>query len=257
MTRIEAQFERELEIFRVECETVAQFLYAHLAIHETARSSKRVFRFLNDTPLFWNTVAGGLQQVAFISLGRVFDKGSGHSVDKLLKLAQNNRSIFSRSALERRKQGSRENPPPWLDDYMQDVPEPRNEQFRKLRANIKKHRTIYEARYRDIRNAVVAHRETSDDSEVHALFAKTNLTELQRLAVFLMEVYSAFWGLFNNGHPLVLHEGRYSARSMVRRFVRGGSPRGVHERVVHEAARVLREAAGVERPKRRPTSRRR
>lgn len=243
MTTIEAEFDRELEIFRAECETPARFLYGYLAIHEIASRNQRIFRLLNENALFWNTVLGALQQGAFIALGRIFDQKSQHNIDKLLKLAQSNRSMFSRSALARRKQGSETNPPSWLGEYMRDIREPRVGEFRKLRAEVKKHRAIYEASYRDIRNKVFAHKAISHESEVHALFAKTNATELQRLVVFLLKVYSALWQLFMNGRPLVLRPLRYSTKRMAHSPEPPSSSLGVQERIVREAARVLREAA--------------
>ena len=50
---VEKQFERELEVFRTEAETAAQFFYAFLAIHASAGAKNPVFRLLNAAPLFW------------------------------------------------------------------------------------------------------------------------------------------------------------------------------------------------------------
>ena len=48
---------------------------------------------------FGTTILGGLQTAAFIALGRVFDRQSAHSVDRLLNLASKNPHIFSKAAL--------------------------------------------------------------------------------------------------------------------------------------------------------------
>jgi AbiU2 len=103
---LDQQFEHELEVFRTESETAAQFFYAFLAIHASAGPDKSVHRLLNTAPLFWNTVLGGLQAAAFVAMGRVFDQKSTHNVDRLLKLAQDNPQIFSKAALARRQQGT-------------------------------------------------------------------------------------------------------------------------------------------------------
>jgi hypothetical protein len=112
----DAQFERELEIFRTESEGAAQFFYAYLAIHAAAGAKRPVYRLLNTAPLFWNTILGGLQTAAFVALGRVFDQKSTHNVGKLVQLAYDNPQMFSKAALARRKQGSSATPPQWLDD---------------------------------------------------------------------------------------------------------------------------------------------
>jgi hypothetical protein len=70
LASVEAEFERELEVFRTEAEGAAQFFYAYLAIHAAAGAKKPVYRLLNTAPLFWNTILGGLQTSAFVTLGR-------------------------------------------------------------------------------------------------------------------------------------------------------------------------------------------
>src|SRR5438093_6294764 len=99
MTNIEKEFDRELEVFRGECESAAQFFFGYLAIHEVAKRREVVFRLLNQNTLFWNTVAGALQTAAIIAIGRVFDQSSPHNIYKVLRLAQDNPSMLSKASL--------------------------------------------------------------------------------------------------------------------------------------------------------------
>jgi hypothetical protein len=62
----------------------------------------------------------------------VFDPGSLHNINQLLRIAQDNPQIFSKDALARRKQGNNPAPPEWLRDYMQSVREPTPKDFRRL-----------------------------------------------------------------------------------------------------------------------------
>jgi hypothetical protein len=240
---VEEQFERELEIFRTEAETAAQFFYAFLAIHASAGARKPVYRLLNTAPLFWNTVLGGLQTAAFVALGRVFDQNSAHNLDRLLKLAQDNPQIFSRAALAQRKQGSASTPPVWLADYMKRVYVPKPSDFRRLRGYVSKQRKIYIDKYRPLRHQVFAHKGLSDAAVVSALFAKTNIREMQQMLVFLMSFYNALWRLFYNGHRPVLHPQRYSVARMRARAAKSPKGGSVHERLVYEAERFLRAAS--------------
>jgi hypothetical protein len=107
----EQQFARELEVFRTEVETAAQFFYSYLAMREVAKHHKRVFRMFNEHQLFWNTLLGGVQTAALIAVGRVFDQNSTHNLDAVLGLAQRNRDIFSRASLGKRKQATRDKNP--------------------------------------------------------------------------------------------------------------------------------------------------
>jgi len=237
------QYERELEIFRTEAEAAAQFFYAYLAVHAVAADHRPVHRLLNTAALFWNTNLGALQTSAFIVLGRVFDQNSSHNVDRVLKIAQDNPQIFSKAALGVRKQGGNPNPPDWLDEYLRDAYVPTREDFRHLRAHVRKYRKIYEERYRDLRHKFFAHREVSDRAEIEALFGKTNIRELQRLLAFLGSLYEALWELFFNGRKPILRPRRYSVQRMRDRPSPPGRVKVVQETITHEAEQFLRAAA--------------
>lgn len=202
-------------------------------MHNVAASSDPVYRLLDKFALFWNTNLGALQTGAFIALGRVFDQQSPHNLDRLLKMARENPQIFSKEALGRRKQGANSNPPEWLDDYLRSVYEPTPEDFRKLRDSVKKWRKIYESNYRDIRHKVFAHKEVSDHAEIHALFAKTEIEELQSLFAFLGSLYQALWQLFFNG---------------LKPDLTAPAGESVQDRITQEAKQFLLVAAGVTQP---------
>ncbi len=112
----EQEFERELEIFRTECESATQFLFGYFTVHAVAFDHSAVHNVLNTAPLFWNTILGALQTAAHIALGRIFEQKSTHNVDRVLGLAQRNLKIFSQEALGRRKQAVSPNTAEWLDD---------------------------------------------------------------------------------------------------------------------------------------------
>lgn len=235
------QFKNELEIFRTEAETAAQFFYAYLTIHAVARDDRKVLGLLNKAPLFWNTNLGALQTGTFIVLGRIFDQKSKHNVDRLLSIAQHNSNIFSKAAIGARKQAADHTAPSWLARYLQDVYVPKPKDFRRFRALLRKHRKTYEAKYRDLRHKVFAHKGVSDPGDVQALFARTNIRELQRLLIFLMSLYEALWQLFVNGHRPVLRARRYSA-ARIRKNPSRGRGNSVQERMIREVEQFLRGA---------------
>lgn len=245
---VEEQFERELEIFRIEAETAAQFFYAFLAIHAAAGAKKPVYRLLNTAALFWNTLLGALQTAAFVAMGRIFDQDSRHNVGRLIWLAVDNPQIFSKAALAQRKQGSSSTPPPWLNDYMKDVYVPKPSDLRRLRGYVSKHRKVYNDKYRPLRHQVFAHKGVSDAAAVSALFAKTNIREMQRMLMFLMSLHNALWQLFVNGHKPALRAHRYSVQRMRDRAAKGTKGGSVHERLIHEAERFLSAASTSEPP---------
>jgi hypothetical protein len=138
-------------------------------------SSKKVHALLSVAPLFWNTSIAALQIAAVIALGRLFDrKAKPHSVFRLLRLAQDNPNIFSRAALRARRSKDNLNAP-WLEDFLARSYTPTPQDFRKLRKAVVAQCAIYDAKYRDIRHKIYAHRELSTQAEMDALFAKTNI----------------------------------------------------------------------------------
>ena len=239
MTTVEVQFERELEIFRTEAEAGTQFFYAYLAVHAAAAKCKAVHRLLNEAPLFWNTCLAALQTASFMTLGRMFDNDSVHNLAKLLRITQDHREIFSKAALGRRRQGDNPEPPTWLAAFLRDTYEPTGRDFRRIRAHVKKWRRIYESNYRDIRHKWFAHKAVSDQSEIAALFGKTNIRELQLLFAFLRWLYDVLWELFVNGRKPIFRPLKYS----IKRIRRQPRSKGVHEKITHEAQQFLTSAS--------------
>jgi hypothetical protein len=239
----ETQFERELDVFRTEVETTVQYFYGYLAIHAAAGEARVVHHLLNSAPLFWNTNLGALQTATFVTLGRIFDQNSAHNVSRLLRIAQDNPGIFSKAALGRRKLGTNATPPSWLSDYLKDAHVPTAADFQRLQRYVSKQRKIYTAKYQPLRHKVFAHREISDAAAVSALFAQTNIREMQRMLGLLMSLYEALWQLFVNGRKPVLRARRYSVKQMRKRPSKNVGGSAVHERIVHEAGQFLSAAA--------------
>lgn len=98
-------------------------------------------------------------------------------------------------------------------------------------------------KYRDLRRKVVAHKELTDPAAVSALFAKTNIRELQRLLVFFSRLYVALWQPFFNGKKPTLRPRRYSLKRMRDLPSPPEIGRSVHERIAHETEQFLTAAA--------------
>src|SRR5260221_1614470 len=244
MTRDERDFSVELEAFRQACEEASQYLYAYIAIHGIARQRRRVLRHLQDNSLFWLTVTSALQLSSLIALGRVFDHRSRHNVSRLLNLAQQSTSLFTRDALARRKRAGGPEPP-WLAEFLETAYEPAARDFRALKARVKQHRRVYQERYRDLRHQVFAHA-VATDSDRQRLFARTNVEQLKRLITFLLSLHEALLGLFQDGRKPVPRRLRYSARPVPgldpAQRVTSWRP---HERIVLQAEQVLKCASGL------------
>ena len=214
----EEKFHHELNVFREEVESGIQFFYTQQAINIILRNDKVALKVINETPLFWKTNISALQTAYFIVLGRIFDQQSRHNIDGLIKLAQDNREIFSKEALANRKRELDSNADEWLDGYLKEVHEPTTEDFRRLKKHIKKYRRVYENSYRDIRRKIYAHKELSIGTEIQKLFSKTTFSELEMLFSFLIKLHESLWQLFYNGWKPILRPAPYSTKNILKQL---------------------------------------
>jgi hypothetical protein len=120
---------------------------------------------------------------------------------------------------------------------------PRPADLRRLRGYGSKHRKVYIDKYRPLRQQVFAHKGVSDSAAVSALFATTNIREMQRMLIFLMSLYDALWQLFVNRNKPALRAQRYSVQRMRERAAKNAKGGSVHERLVYEAERFLGHAS--------------
>jgi hypothetical protein len=194
--RPEDRFEYELEVFRREADEAVQHLYAYLTMHAVAGDHKPVRQLYNAAPLFWMTALRALQTSVFIVLGRIFSQDAEHSVHVLLRIAEKDHGIFSRESLAMRKS---EIPGLDVNEYVMRAFVPTASDFRALRREVGRWRGVYEANYRAVRNQVFAHAEVSQPDDVSALFAKTNIQELEVLVTDLVGLHSRLQNLLQNG----------------------------------------------------------
>ncbi|MDZ7594579.1 MAG: hypothetical protein U0932_08010 [Thiobacillus sp.] len=241
MSNVAIQFKRELEIFRAESDAAVQFFFGWQTVHAVAGTDGSVRNALNKTPLFWNTNLGALQAAMLLTLGRIFDPDpNNHSITRLLGLAHRNLKLFSKEALAERKRELSPNADEWLSEYLNGVYVPSSDDFRKLKKYVAIRRRVYEENYRPLRHQYFAHRSASESSDVAALFAKTNIRELQQMLTFLRRLHEALWQLFYNGHKPTLRPARYSVNRM--RELPSPSPHqaALQERIIHETEQLVR-----------------
>jgi hypothetical protein len=255
MKNIDDEFSRELEIFRGEAEAGAQFFYSYLAVHELAKHDRRIFQMLDDNALFWNTALAGLQTGAIMALGRIFDQHSPHNLTTLVRLAAQNKNMFSKAALGLRKQGNEPKPPAWLPENLRTAHEPTKKDFRRLADHIKRQRQIYRDKYQDVRNQIYAHND-ADPAAIAAILAKTNIREMQRLFVFLLKLHLAFQELYYNGRKPILRPFRYSAQRIAQRPSPAIAGESVHERITMQAERALKRLLAKQPPAKPRTNKR-
>jgi len=235
MTR-HRSFEIQLENFRRESATAAQYIYAEMAIQHAASKSRKLLNRLNNTPTFWLSCSAALQSSAYISLGRIFDTKSNYNVAALLDAMEKNLELFQREGLASRKRNGSEIDPPWLPEYLERAYYPTIKDVNRLRAMVEKYRVIYERAIKPARNKYLAHREKEEHAEVKALFAGGTVRELWRLTTFLYQLYEVLWEQLHNGRRPVFRSLRHSVKSIYDASNQRTSP---HERMVADVKKLM------------------
>jgi hypothetical protein len=236
--RPEDPFEYELEVFRKEADEAVQHLYAYLTMHAVAGDQNTVRQLYNANPLFWLTALRALQTSVFIVLGRIFSQDSEHNLDALLRIAEEDQAIFSRDSLARRKS---EIAGLDVNEYVRDAFVPTAMDFRSLRREVREWRRIYETNYRAVRNQIFAHAEVSEPEDVGALFARTNVQELEILVTDLVGLHSRLQNLLQNGNAPTLVRGNSSVQAI--RTMAAEVRHTLHGRVTTDTERALLAAA--------------
>jgi hypothetical protein len=195
-----ALFEDELEVFHTEEETAQQYFFSYLGVRSLVATNAEVLRIMNATPLFWITTHHAMLLAAFVALGRIFDQDrrSLHNIDKLMRTVSADLAMFSRPALELRKQLTGAISRQEAKEYVSTAYELTAQDVRDIRKKVASWRKIYEARYRGIRHGVFAHKGLSKTG-TNALMKLTNVEEMKAMFGFLHKLHDALWELYKNG----------------------------------------------------------
>jgi hypothetical protein len=237
----ESEFEAELGVFHRELSAATKYLYGLLSIRTLAAKRKQIYRALDDTADIWNTIQAALQSSAFVALGRIFDQDSPHNIDKVLRLAQSDLTMFSKLAIAARKRKQSSNADDFLPEYLQSVYVPSATDFRLLRKKVGKFRGTYEQRFRDIRHRYYAHKVAATEAEISVLFKAATISELEKTMIFLNQLHEALWQLFNNGERPVLRPLKYSTRRLIARSSSASSLRSPAESIVSDVKKLMQK----------------
>jgi hypothetical protein len=228
-------FVDELEVFRREEESAQQYFFGFLSLQLVPHANPDVLRKMNETPAFWITTRYALLMSAFMVIGRIFDQDpkSLHNIDKLLTSVSNEIGSLSKAGLKQRRIAEGMNPKQAA-DYVVDKYDLTTTDVRDMRRALAKWRKVYEARYREIRHKIFAHKGLSH-ADADALMANTKIDEVKELLGFLHSLYISLWQLHING--------RVPDLAPVRFFMPPAT--GLHSNSLKEGERVYRESADL------------
>ncbi|MEY3882111.1 MAG: hypothetical protein RIQ94_2907, partial [Pseudomonadota bacterium] len=194
----EEDFWKDFELIKKEIDIAIYSYYTWIEINNYVAINKKILNSMNKTPMFWKANLYGLQVSYFMVLGRIFDDGKDcHSIHKFINSCIDNIEYFSYNALEKRKLSNSEKPD-WLDEYMSKAYQPKNQDFYKVKEEIKCHRKKFDDVYKNIRNDVFGHNTANKTGNTNNLFGKTKFGDLEEMLYFLYDLQENIWELFHN-----------------------------------------------------------
>lgn len=216
----EIQYMEELDLIINEVNTAIECFYTYIEIHNYAAEDTRIFKSLNENPIFWNINLYSLQTTFFIVLGRIFDDGPDtHSIHKLLAATVAHPEFFSKNALGARKAAAGLKPDE-VDSYMADVFEPQVSDLRVFKKRLSSHRVNYDAIYADIRSLVFAHNILISKQDVGVLFDKALTGEINSMLYNLKDILDTLRDLVQNGRRPEFGVRTYEYQNSIKQRVR-------------------------------------
>ncbi|MDF5696582.1 hypothetical protein P3736_24295 [Vibrio parahaemolyticus] len=194
-----------LKEYSNEIVTLTRTYFIWKCINTMASKDEEILKSMNHTPSTWNAILHSLQTTMFISLGRIFDiDDEAFSIHKFVKFCADNFEQFGRCELRKRKMAGHEEPPKWLEGYLNTAHFPKKEEFLRLRGEVAKKCKVYESTYKPIRHKLMAHKDFSAIGSADSLFSKTNITELEEIISFCNQIKLVIRQQYDNGRKMNL-----------------------------------------------------
>ena len=164
---------------------------------------KELLKALNNTPKSWIAIRHSMMLGLIMTLGRIFDD-DGESIHKLLKSCIEEIHLFSKESLRQRKLMSGGLSPEELDEYIDNIYEPKDTDFLRLKSNIQKFKAIYQKFYQPIRHKLFSHRDKEHLTTTDQLWDYTKGANMEEMLNFISDFDSTIWNAYNNGRKPVL-----------------------------------------------------
>lgn len=207
-----------LKEYRGEVNVAASSFYAWKNINNLAANDRALYQALQRNALSWNIIAHALQVTFFTALGRLFDRDTRSlTVRTFINTCAAAGGEFSKSAYEARRTAENHgNRPDYMDDHLRALYEPVASDFQALAAAAAPWEAIYTTNYQPVRHKLIAHKDLATIGGKHALFANTNIGEVEAILDFLYQVGAVIEQLFLNGRLTKLAEHKLREEDYVR-----------------------------------------
>lgn len=165
---------------------------------------------INENPYFWLIYESSLRTNLFLGIRRLYESKSGtFNFQRFINLCIDNIDKFSKESLRSRKVSGSSNASEWIDEYMFDVYEPKEEDFKEfarvVRNNSKKMKGIYS----DAASKIFAHAIHMDHASISNVMEQLNFGEMEIALTSIWHSYEQIWQMYENGKQPTFNVGTY------------------------------------------------
>lgn len=193
-----------LKNLRDEAETTLRVMYA-LRQFRLLLSEKDSVDKVNENPHFWIIYETSARTNMFIGIRRLFEsKYDTFNFQKFVQNCMQNIGDFSSEPLRSRKLAGSDNAEEWIDEYMETVHEPSEEEFTSLFKLVRPHNKSMKGIYTDAASKIYAHAVHVDEVRMKEFEEKLNFEEIEEALTAIWHVHQQVWQMYENGRKPVI-----------------------------------------------------
>lgn len=203
------QMRELLNNLRKETENTLRIFYA-LRQFQLFLTTEEGVEKINKNADFWIIYETSLRSNMFLGIRRLYEAKSGSfNFQRFIDSCIKDISSFSKASLRSRKFERSHNADEWIDDYMKDVYEPVEADFRSLAKLVRENSKNMKGDYTDAATRIYAHAIHMDHASMSKLSEKLNFEEIEQALTSIWHAYEQVWQMFENGNSLSLEIKKY------------------------------------------------
>lgn len=200
---------KTIDNLRRETETTLRVLYALKQFRLFVSKQDDVDK-INTNPNFWRIFEVSVRTNLFIGIRRLYEgKNSTFNFQHVINKCIENIDVFSADSLRKRKMVSSSDASEWIDAYMADVYEPKDEDFKKLAKIVREKSKRMKGIYSEAATKIYVHAIHMDHASMAELTDKLSFDEMEIALESIWHCYNQIWRMYENGEKPVFEIEKY------------------------------------------------
>ena len=199
----------KMDNLRKETETTLRVLYALRQFRLFLTEPDDVEK-INTNVHFWLIYESSLRSNLFLGIRRLYEgKSDSFNFQSFIYHCIKNVDKFSKKSLRARKIAASENADEWIDNYMKDVHEPTEYDFKKLAIGVRRNSKKMKGIYTEAASKIYAHAIHVDHASISSITDQLSFDEIELALLTIWHTYEQIWQMYENGREPQFDIGNY------------------------------------------------